>query len=105
MENKKEVTAEQVAEHLPFVEKVEIAQAYLDTGITASDDPADIADEIVESYAGKFDSDVEFAEYLVTEVGELPKDIPAYVYIDWERTAGDIMMDYTEQDGFYFRNV
>ena len=62
--------------------------------------PSDIA----EAYQGKHGSDKDFVQQLMDDLGELPK-LPTYVHIDWERTAHDVMMDYSESDGHYFRNL
>ena len=56
-----------------------------------------------ESYGGKYSSDEEMVKELLDGTGEIPKDLPPYVHIDWEWTAKEIMMDYSEQDGHYFR--
>lgn len=57
-----------------------------------------------DSYSGKWESDEEFVQDLLEGTGDIPKDMPSYIHIDWEWTAREIMMDYNEQDGFYFRN-
>ena len=62
-------------------------------------------DNFEEAYEGKWSSDEQFVEQLITEIGDLPANIPNYIYIDWERTAKDVMMDYEEQDGYYFRKI
>lgn len=43
---------------------------------------------------------VQYVEELLIDVGDLPKDIPHYIAIDWEKTADNIEMDYTRVD-FY----
>ena len=63
------------------------------------------AEDCEEAYSGEYSSDEEFTQQLLEDCGTIPQDLPAYIYIDWERTAGDVMMDYTEQDGYYFRNL
>jgi len=40
----------------------------------------------------------DYAEELCKDIGDLPKDIPWYIEIDWEKTAGHIQQDYTEVD-------
>lgn len=66
----------------------------------------DWKDEAEEAYAGEFGSDEEFAENLAEELGMVPSDAAwPNNYIDWERAARDLMMDYFEQDGLYFRNM
>lgn len=42
-----------------------------------------------------------FADYtqeMLEDCGDLPKDLPHYVVIDWEATARNIKVDYTEVD-------
>lgn len=43
----------------------------------------------------------DYAEELVKDIGDLPKEIPHYIAIDWEATAENIRQDYTsvEFDG------
>ena len=107
---KNEITAEQVAEYLDYgTEEEGIAAAYLALKITSSESAEEIAKEITDSYNGKFSSDEEFAMDMAEETGARPETgsgtgWPLYC-IDWEYAARDLMMDYSEQDGFYFRNV
>jgi antirestriction protein len=60
--------------------------------------------DIDEAYSGQFSSDVDFVQDLLESTGDIP-DLPAYIHIDWESTANDIMMDYSESNGYYFRNL
>ena len=62
-------------------------------------------DEADEAYQGEYKNDEDFTMQLLEGTGTIPKDLPPYVHIDWELTARDIMMDYMEQDGHYFRNL
>lgn len=57
-----------------------------------------------ESYQGEWDSDEEFVEDLLEDTGDIPEDLPAYVHIDWQWTAREIMHDYRSHDGYYFRH-
>jgi hypothetical protein len=43
----------------------------------------------------------DYAEELIKDIGDLPRDIPHYISIDWEKTAENIKVDYTsvEYDG------
>jgi len=41
---------------------------------------------------------VEYAEDLAKDCDGLPRDLPAYIEIDWETTAENIKVDYTEID-------
>ena len=40
----------------------------------------------------------EYAEELCKDIGDLPKELPWYIEIDWEKTAFHIQQDYTEVD-------
>ena len=62
-------------------------------------------EEADEAYQGEHESDEDFVQNLIEDCGELPKDLPTYIHIDWELTARDIMMDYSEHNGHYFRNL
>lgn len=44
---------------------------------------------------------VDYCKELLEDCGDLPKDLPGYIAIDWEKTADNIMVDYTgvEFDG------
>ncbi len=43
----------------------------------------------------------EYAKQLVEDIGDLPKDIPSYIEIDWTATAKNLEADYStiEWDG------
>jgi antirestriction protein len=64
-----------------------------------------VVSDIEEAYHGKFNNDEEFVQQLVEDIGDIPKDLPGYIHINWERTARDVMMDYSESNGYYFRNL
>jgi antirestriction protein len=101
---KKKTSIKDIAEHLPYDDSKEIAKAYLDLGITDEEEAKDIAEEIEEAYEGKWNSDEEFVRELLENTGCISKDIPWYVHIDWAWTAREVMMDYSEQHNYYFRN-
>lgn len=52
-------------------------------------------------YCGEFANDIEFVEYLYEN--DIPFNLPSFVVIDWESTARNIMYDYFESNGHYFR--
>jgi antirestriction protein len=62
-------------------------------------------EDFEEARQGEWGSDEDFARDLLESAGDLPKDLPPYIHIDWESTARDIMMDYSEEGGYYFRNL
>lgn len=39
-----------------------------------------------------------YAEDLVSDIGDLPCDLPGYIVIDWEATANNIQQDYMSVD-------
>lgn len=39
---------------------------------------------------------VEYVEEMVSDIGDLPKKIPGYLVIDWQATADNIAMDYSQ---------
>lgn len=57
-----------------------------------------------DNYQGKYSNDIDFVQTLLEETGEIPANLPHYIHIDWESTARDVMYDYIEIDGHYFRN-
>jgi antirestriction protein len=64
------------------------------------------ANDFDEAYSGRFDSDADFAENLADELGYLDKNVSwPYTCIDWEWAARDLMYDYFEVGGYYFRNL
>lgn len=38
----------------------------------------------------------EYVEEMLKDIGDLPSDIPHYIAIDWEETADNIRVDYSE---------
>lgn len=50
---------------------------------------------------------VEYCEDLVKDIGDLPRDLPSYLAIDWEKTAENLKVDYSEAtlegSTFFFR--
>lgn len=46
----------------------------------------------------------DYAEELCKDIGDMPKEIPSYIVIDWEATADNIKQDYTsaEIDGYTY---
>lgn len=39
-----------------------------------------------------------YAMEMVQDMGDLPRNVPDYIVIDWEATAGNLAVDYTEVD-------
>ena len=60
-------------------------------------------DDIDEAYNGSFNSDEDFTQNLLDDLGYIPKDFPSWIEIDWEATASNVMQEYIESSGHYFR--
>lgn len=63
-------------------------------------------DDIEEAYAGQYEDDEAFAYEMLQSTGDLDS-IPENLrfYFDYSAFARDLMMDYFEVDGYYFRNL
>lgn len=50
----------------------------------------------------------DYVQELLSDIGDLPRDIPGYIVIDWEATAANIAQDYSTIDyqgeTYYYRN-
>jgi len=91
---------QQMEEHGIDEDQLDACKAYLD--YTIDDDLADFE----ESYSGQFDSDADFAKEQAESCGSI--DNQAHWpnnCIDWEQASSELMMDYYEQDGYYFRQM
>lgn len=79
----------------------EVNQAYIDNvGAEYAN-----AEDAEEAYCGDFQTDELFAQDMAEQLGtEIGTGWPLYC-IDWEYAARDLMMDYFEVDGHYFRNL
>ena len=53
-------------------------------------------------YYGWFNSDIDFVHWLYED--DIPFNLPSFVCIDWESTARNIMYDYFESNGHYFKS-
>lgn len=80
----------------------EVNQAYIDNvGAEYAK-----AEEAEEAYQGEYNSDEDFARYMADELGLTNKELSwPYTCIDWEWAGRELMMDYFEANGFYFRNL
>lgn len=59
-----------------------------------------------EAYQGTFRDDEDFARETAESLGEIDRNAHwPNNCIDWEQAARELMQDYSEQDGFYFRNL
>ena len=72
----------------------------VEAGLLCDIEPCNIA----EAYSGEYRSDEDFAEETALGIGAIDSDTswPNYC-IDWTGAARDLMMDYSEENGYYFR--
>ncbi len=76
----------------------EIILAALYCGIDASD--------IEEAYQGEHSSDEDFAREMADQLGAVDENAQWPMNcIDWEYAAKELMYDYSESNGHYFRNI
>ena len=61
-------------------------------------------EDVEDYYYSEFGSDEEFAQNYVEETGYLSRDFPSWIVIDWTETASYLMDDFSEYNGYYFRN-
>ncbi|OOZ76873.1 hypothetical protein BOW50_09080 [Solemya velum gill symbiont] len=79
--------------------------SYLNEEVFAAAAELGIAPDMVEElHQGKYDTDADFAYQMADELDLLPEghEWPCS-YIDWDAAAYDLMMDYGESCGHYFR--
>jgi len=74
----------------------------LEAGIECGVNPSDIA----EAYAGEYKSDADFAQEMAEQVGDFNPNMGwPHNCIDWEQAGKELMYDYCESGGHYFRNL
>lgn len=83
----------------------EIIEAFVDLDVINLDNLDEFFDALDESYSGKFNSDLNFAMDVHEQTGEEISDSWPHSYIDWDRAVKDLMFDYCENNGYYFRNI
>jgi antirestriction protein len=78
----------------------EVISAYFDNCGVVS------VDTVEEAYQGEYNSDEDFAQQLADDIGLLSgMDESLQCYFDWESWTRDLMFDYFESNGHYFRNI
>jgi antirestriction protein len=79
---------------------IEVFESYFDC--IGKMDFSSVYDGVMNYYIGEYSDDETFAQYLLEE--SIPETLPNYIYIDWEATARNLMFDYFESAGYYFRS-
>jgi antirestriction protein len=103
MENKKDEAILKLAEQFSEENNLDsdINYAYIDNiGVEYSK-----AEDVEEAYTGEYDNDEAFAMDLAEQTGFEQPAVWPYNCIDWEQASRDIMFDYFENNGYYFRNL
>jgi len=76
----------------------EVVTAALYCGVSPSD--------IDEAYNGQYSDDEDFAQEMAEQIGAIDKNATwPQNCIDWEYAAKELMYDYCEHNGHYFRNL
>jgi antirestriction protein len=89
-------------EYIDFCKSSDLSQAAIDAGL----DLGISLDSIEEAYQGYYSSAMDFAQEMAESTGSLQDNLAwPYTCIDWEYAARELMYDYMEQDGHYFRNM
>lgn len=91
-----------------FDEKLDEARAELDEACEAFDSDAQseleeleaLSEEVSEWTSGNQlipeDDFEDYCQELCEDIGDIPKDLPSYIVIDWEATARNLKADYSE---------
>ena len=65
----------------------------------------DCIGSLSDAYQGQYDSGAEFAQSIAEDCGEVPRDMPSWIEIDWKASWDNLDYDYTEgSDGHIFNN-
>lgn len=79
---------------------IEVFESYVDC--VGKMDFQSVYDDVMNYYIGEYSDDETFAQYMLEE--SIPESLPNCIYIDWEATARNLMYDYFESGGYYFRS-
>lgn len=73
-------------------DELKALKALADEGENCADDWMHGATLIREDYF------VDYCRDLVSDIGDMPRNIPSYIVIDWDATADNLRADYSEVD-------
>lgn len=63
------------------------------------------ADEIADRYYGEYINDETFAVHRAEDMGATNNDAEwPYTHIDWDAAADELMQEYSQSNGYYFRD-
>ena len=83
----------------------EVIEAFADLGNYSVDDIDTFFDALEESYSGEFDNDEDFAQDMHEQTGEKISNTWPHNCIDWAYASKELMYDYNESNGHYFRQI
>jgi antirestriction protein len=96
-------TIQEITEAITWQED-DAVKAYFDlVGGDTFDDAQEFLDQFEEAFQGAFTDDEAFARDMAENVGYVHAEGWPGNCIDWELAARELMYDYNEQDGYYFR--
>ena len=76
---------------------IDVVEAFLDVF------DIDCISSCRDAYQGKFDSGAEFAKITAEDFGDVPRDLPSWIEIDWKASWDNLDYDYVEStDGHIF---
>ena len=79
-------------------QEIEVIEAALQCGVNLSD--------IDEAYQGQYKDDEDFAQEMAESLGAIDKNASWPMNcIDWEYAAKELMYDYSDYNGYYFRSL
>ena len=79
---------------------INIFEAYIDC--IGKMDFQGIYDSVLNYYIGEYSDDETFTQYMLEE--DIHESLPNYIYVDWEATSRNLMYDYFESNGHYFKS-
>ena len=59
-------------------------------------------DHFQDAYYGEYESGAEFAESFANDCGDIPRDLPSWIEIDWKESWRNLEYDFHEYDGYIF---
>ena len=100
------MTTETVEKKFTAEQLEEIENSHLGLEVWEAAEALDVQfEDTEEAYSGEFASDEEFAQDLAEQCDMIQEKVVwPYTCIDWEFAARELMMDYGEENGHYFRN-
>ena len=58
-----------------------------------------------DAYMGSYESGAAFAQQIAEDCGDVPRDMPSWIEIDWKASWDNLSFDYFEsEDGYIFSN-